>query len=102
MIILWIGEVIQRLQEELGIIINRGEIYRYERKGIISVKQADNLYREYKTEDYEKIKQAVGLRKLGYPMRNVVEIMRNGDYKDRVKGTLAVHGEILKRLEEGL
>ena len=105
---------IRTVEELVG--ITRKNIRFYEEEGLLTVKRAENGYREYDTEDIERLKQIKFLRRLFVPIEEIRRVLDGSEtlevclhkqrhayeqQKRNLDGLCAVTDSLIERAEQG-
>lgn len=105
---------IRTVEELVG--ITRKNIRFYEEEGLLTVKRADNGYREYDAEDIERLKQIKFLRRLFVPIEEIRRVLEGSEtlevclhkqrhayeqQKKNLDGLCAVTDSLIEQAEHG-
>ena len=105
---------IRTVEELVG--ITRKNIRFYEEEGLLTVKRADNGYREYDMEDIERLKQIKFLRRLFVPIEEIRRVLDGSEtlevclhkqrhayeqQKRNLDGLCAVTDSLIEQAEQG-
>lgn len=91
---------IKEVEEILG--IPRASIRFYEKKNLINPDRSDNSYRDYSEEDVMALKRVIILRKIGFSLADIEELLKGSSFTGLVEKNICQLEEQIEELKGAL